>query len=181
MQGHSPQRARNVEDILEVDRWARERATLPGSTMTRRDNMENLLYSIIAVWSAWRAHRISRVRTFSFRETFRSRSFDVFNGFGPGLWVKKKGGTEYALSAFPLGGYVKMVGEDPEEEVKAVDLERSFAHKSLLKRTATAAAGPGFNLLLAVFLLMLVFLFMVYRSYLICLEPLNRNHQQHKP
>ena len=73
--------------------------------------------------------------------------------------MKKKGETEYALSAFPLGGYVKMVGEDPEEEVKAVDLERSFAHKSLLKRTAIVAAGPGFNLLLAVFLLMLVFLF----------------------
>jgi regulator of sigma E protease len=80
-------------------------------------------------------------------------------GFGPKLWVKKKGETEYALSAFPLGGYVKMVGEDPEEEVKAVDLERSFAHKSLLKRVAIVAAGPGFNLLLAVFLLMVVFLF----------------------
>jgi regulator of sigma E protease len=80
-------------------------------------------------------------------------------GFGPKLWVKKKGETEYALSAFPLGGYVKMVGEDPEEEVKAVDIERSFAHKSLLTRTAIVAAGPGFNLLLAVFLLMLVFLF----------------------
>jgi regulator of sigma E protease len=80
-------------------------------------------------------------------------------GFGPKLWVKKKGETEYALSAFPLGGYVKMVGEDPEEEVKAVDVERSFAHKSLLTRTAIVAAGPGFNLLLAVFLLMLVFLF----------------------
>lgn len=80
-------------------------------------------------------------------------------GFGPKLWVKKKGETEYALSAFPLGGYVKMVGEDPDEEVNAVDVERSFAHKSLLTRTAIVAAGPGFNLLLAVFLLMLVFLF----------------------
>jgi regulator of sigma E protease len=69
------------------------------------------------------------------------------------------GQKEYALSAFPLGGYVKMVGEDPEEEVKAIDLERSFAHKSLLKRTAIVAAGPGFNLLLAVVLLMVVFLF----------------------
>ena len=38
-------------------------------------------------------------------------------GFGPKLVVKKKGETEYALSAFPLGGYVKMVGEDPDEEV----------------------------------------------------------------
>ncbi len=80
-------------------------------------------------------------------------------GFGPKLWVKKRGETEYALSAFPLGGYVKMVGENPDEEVKAVDIERSFAHKSLLKRTAIVVAGPGFNLLLAVFLFMLVFTF----------------------
>jgi regulator of sigma E protease len=80
-------------------------------------------------------------------------------GFGPKLWVVKKGETEYALSAFPLGGYVKMVGEDPDEEVQPADLEKSFAHKSLLKRIAIVVAGPGFNLLLAVFLFMVVFTF----------------------
>jgi regulator of sigma E protease len=80
-------------------------------------------------------------------------------GFGPKIWVRKKGETEYALSAFPLGGYVKMVGEDPDQEVQQSDVERSFAHKGLLKRMAIVAAGPGFNLLLAVVLLMLVFLF----------------------
>jgi regulator of sigma E protease len=80
-------------------------------------------------------------------------------GFGPKLWVKKKGETEYALSAFPLGGYVKMVGEDPEEEVQQSDIDRSFAHKGLLSRIAIVAAGPGFNLLLAIILLMVVFLF----------------------
>ena len=80
-------------------------------------------------------------------------------GFGPKLLVKKKGETEYALSAFPLGGYVKMVGENPDEEVQAADLEKSFAHKSLLKRFAIVVAGPGFNLLLAVFLFMVVFAF----------------------
>ncbi|MBI2533307.1 MAG: RIP metalloprotease RseP [Deltaproteobacteria bacterium] len=80
-------------------------------------------------------------------------------GFGPKLWVRKKGETEYALSAFPLGGYVKMVGEDPEEEVEQRDIERSFSHKGLLKRIAIVAAGPGFNLLLAVVLLMVVYFF----------------------
>ena len=80
-------------------------------------------------------------------------------GFGPKLWKKKIGETEYALSAFPLGGYVKMVGEDPGEEVSPAEIERSFAHKGLLKRIAIVAAGPGFNLLLAVVLLMIVFLF----------------------
>jgi regulator of sigma E protease len=80
-------------------------------------------------------------------------------GFGPKIWVIKKGETEYALSAFPLGGYVKMVGEDPDEQVSAQDVEKSFAHKSLIKRVAIVAAGPVFNLLLAVVLLMLVFTF----------------------
>jgi len=80
-------------------------------------------------------------------------------GFGPKLWVKKKGETEYALSAFPLGGYVKMVGEDPDEEVPQSDIEKSFAHKSLIKRIAIVVAGPGFNLLLAVFLYTMVFAF----------------------
>lgn len=80
-------------------------------------------------------------------------------GFGPKLLVKRRGETEYALSAFPLGGYVKMVGEDPDEEVSQTDVQRSFAHKPLLQRIAIVAAGPGFNLLLAVLLLMVVFLF----------------------
>ncbi|MGZ8424207.1 MAG: RIP metalloprotease RseP [Candidatus Binatia bacterium] len=80
-------------------------------------------------------------------------------GFGPKLLVRKKGETEYALSAFPLGGYVKMIGEDPDEEVSQADRERSFAHKSLFKRCAIVFAGPGFNLMLAVLLLMLVFVF----------------------
>ncbi len=80
-------------------------------------------------------------------------------GFGPKLLVRKRGETEYALSAFPLGGYVKMIGEDPDEEVSPADIERSFAHKSLFKRIAIVVAGPGFNLLLAVLLLMVVYTF----------------------
>lgn len=71
-------------------------------------------------------------------------------GFGPKLFKKKVGETEYAVSAFPLGGYVKMVGEDPEEEVSEADKGRSFSHQGLGKRVAIVVAGPGFNLLLAV-------------------------------
>jgi regulator of sigma E protease len=122
--------------------------------------MENLLYSIVAaVVGLGLLIVFHEFGHFLFAKLSGVGVLTFSVGFGPKLWVKKKGETEYALSAFPLGGYVKMVGEDPEEEVKAADLERSFAHKSLLKRTAIVAAGPGFNLLLAVFLLMLVFLF----------------------
>jgi len=122
--------------------------------------MENIIYAIGAAlvglglliviheWGHFLVAKLSGVGVVTFSV-----------GFGPKLWVRKKGETEYALSAFPLGGYVKMVGEDPEEEVQQHDIERSFSHKGLLKRIAIVAAGPGFNLLLAVVLLMVVYFF----------------------
>src|SRR4026208_2488351 len=61
-------------------------------------------------------------------------------GFGPKLWVRKKGETEYALSAFPLGGYVKMVGEDPDEQVSRAETQKSLPHHSPIKRTALDVA-----------------------------------------
>ena len=79
-------------------------------------------------------------------------------GFGPKLWRRKVGETEYVLSAFPLGGYVKMVGEDPDEEVQEVDVRRSFSHQGLLKRAAIVMAGPLFNLLLAVVIFVCIFM-----------------------
>lgn len=70
-------------------------------------------------------------------------------GFGPRLVGTRVGETEYVISAIPLGGFVKMVGEDPEEEVSEADRGRSFNHKALWKRTAVVAAGPLANLLFA--------------------------------
>jgi regulator of sigma E protease len=70
-------------------------------------------------------------------------------GFGPKIFGRQYGSTEYVISAIPLGGFVKMVGEDPEEEVSAADLEYSFTAKPLWKRTAIVLAGPFANLFLA--------------------------------
>jgi len=74
-------------------------------------------------------------------------------GFGKTLWSWRKDeeSTEYVLSAIPLGGYVKMVDER-EGEVKSADLPFAFNRQPLLARTAIVAAGPIFNLVLAVFL-----------------------------
>jgi regulator of sigma E protease len=57
-------------------------------------------------------------------------------------------GTEYVVSAIPLGGFVKMVGEDPDAE-EPVDPRISFSHQPLWKRAAIVIAGPAFNLLFA--------------------------------
>jgi regulator of sigma E protease len=70
-------------------------------------------------------------------------------GFGPKLVGRQIGETEYLISAIPLGGYVKMLGEDSGDEISDADKARSFSHAPLYKRAAIVAAGPVFNLLLA--------------------------------
>jgi len=70
-------------------------------------------------------------------------------GFGPKVIGKRFGRTEYVISAIPLGGFVKMVGEDPEEQVALEDQKVAFQHQRLWKRMAIVAAGPGANILFA--------------------------------
>src|SRR3954465_9893425 len=74
-------------------------------------------------------------------------------GFGRVIWSRRRGpdNTEWALSAVPLGGYVKMVGER-EGAVAPEDLPRAFNRQSVWRRIAIVAAGPIANLLLAVLL-----------------------------
>ncbi len=78
-------------------------------------------------------------------------------GFGPRIFGKTVGRTDYRISAIPLGGFVKMVGEDPDSDLSPEDLPVSFTHKSVYKRMAIVAAGPVFNLLLAVFIFLVFF------------------------
>ncbi|MDP2644857.1 MAG: RIP metalloprotease RseP [Desulfobacterales bacterium] len=80
-------------------------------------------------------------------------------GFGPRLFGKKIGITDYRISAVPLGGYVKMVGEEPDAEVAAEDIPISFTHQHVGKRIIIVASGPIFNLLLAVIIFFGIFQF----------------------
>jgi regulator of sigma E protease len=80
-------------------------------------------------------------------------------GFGPKLIGRKIGETQYQISAFPLGGFVKLIGENPEEEVKEEDRARSFAAQPVWKRTLIVSAGPFFNFFLAVILFSTINLF----------------------
>lgn len=79
-------------------------------------------------------------------------------GFGPKMFGKKVGDTEYVVSALPLGGFVKMVGENLEEEVSPLDEARAFSHKPVWQRFCIVFAGPASNLLFTVLLLSTVFL-----------------------
>ena len=75
-------------------------------------------------------------------------------GFGPKLLKVQRGDTEYCLSIIPLGGYVKMAGENPDDPQTGADDE--FLGKSKWQRFQILIAGPAMNLILAVGLLALV-------------------------
>ena len=67
-------------------------------------------------------------------------------GFGPRLFGFTRGETEYRIAALPLGGYVKMAGDDPSEELAPEDRGRGFLEQTAWRRFVIAAAGPGMNL-----------------------------------
>ena len=79
-------------------------------------------------------------------------------GFGPRLIGRKVGITDYRISAIPLGGYVKMVGEEPDADIDPDQQHLSFTHKPVLQRLLIVAAGPFFNVLLAAVILFIVLL-----------------------
>ena len=79
-------------------------------------------------------------------------------GFGPRLFSRQWGETEYLISLIPLGGYVQMLGEnisaaEEEEDLTEEERRHSFALKPLSRRMAIVAAGPLMNLLLPLLLL----------------------------
>lgn len=93
---------------------------------------------------------------------------DIFSiGFGPKILGFTWHGTEYRIAPIPLGGYVKIYGQDPLEEaegdeVKAKEIEQSpesFASKTYLQKMGVVFGGPVMNLVLCLILLPLVFLF----------------------
>jgi len=78
-------------------------------------------------------------------------------GFGHKLVGRQWGETEYLISAFPLGGYVKMYGEQQGEEVLPAEVHRSFSHKPVWQRFGIVFGGPLFNLVFAVVLFFCIF------------------------
>lgn len=72
-------------------------------------------------------------------------------GFGKVLWSGQRGGVEYVVSLLPLGGYVRIVGMSPGDEV-APDDPSAYCNQAAWRRVLVLAAGPGANYLIAVVL-----------------------------
>lgn len=82
---------------------------------------------------------------------------EVFSiGIGKKIWKRKWGETEYALSLLPLGGYVKMFGDELGAEIDPAQKPFSFVHKPVLQRIAVVLAGPLMNLFFAILLFFLI-------------------------
>jgi regulator of sigma E protease len=85
----------------------------------------------------------------------RVEGFFLF--FGPTLWSFKRGETEYGVKSIPLGGYVKINGMNPEEEMPPGEEHRAYHRQKVWKRIVVAAAGPAVNIALAFVILFAVF------------------------
>ncbi len=79
--------------------------------------------------------------------------------FGPTLWSFKRGETEYGIKSIPLGGYVKITGMNPEEEVPPEVEDRAYHRQPVWKRIVVVAAGPAVNIVLAFAILFFVYFF----------------------
>jgi len=77
------------------------------------------------------------------------KATEFFFGFGPKLWSTQKGETEYGFKLFPFGGYVRIIGMNPMEEVAPEDMGRTYREKKFWEKSVVVLAGVGANFLLA--------------------------------
>lgn len=72
---------------------------------------------------------------------FDMKATEAFFGFGPRLWSTQRGETEYGVKAIPLGGYVRIVGMNPFEEVAPEEEHRTYRFKPFWQKTVVVLAG----------------------------------------
>jgi len=77
------------------------------------------------------------------------KATQFFFGFGPKIWSVQKGETEYGFKWLPLGGYVRIVGMSPMEEIAPADAGRTYREKKFWEKSFVLLAGVGTNFLLA--------------------------------
>ena len=84
---------------------------------------------------------------------FGMKATRYFIGFGPTLWSTHRGETEYGVKAFPIGGFVKIVGMTPMEDIEPGDEDRAFYKQPAAQRAVVLAAGSTMHFILAFILL----------------------------
>jgi membrane-associated protease RseP (regulator of RpoE activity) len=105
------------------------------------------ILAIIAVVMIHESGHFFMAKLFDFKVT------KFFLGFGPTLWSVEKGETEYGVKAIPAGGFVKIIGMNPYEEVPPEDAPRSYPNKPRWQRALVIVAGSGTHFIVAFLIL----------------------------
>ena len=105
--------------------------------------------SILVVVMIHEAGHFTVAKIFGFKAT------KFFIGFGPKLWSFKKGETEYGIGAIPAGGFVKIVGMNPYEDVDPADQPRSYPNKPRWQRALLLVAGSATHWVVAFVILVI--------------------------
>jgi membrane-associated protease RseP (regulator of RpoE activity) len=95
---------------------------------------------------------------FTAAKTLGFKAPKFFVGFGPTLWSTKRGETEYGIKAIPAGGFVKILGMNPYEEVPPQDEPRAYYNKPRWQRAIVILAGPLTHFPLALILLTILYM-----------------------
>lgn len=90
---------------------------------------------------------------FTVAKLFDFKAPQFFVGFGPRVWSIKRGETEYGIRAIPAGGFVKIVGMNPYEEIDPADEPRSYPNKPIYQRALLLVAGSATHWVVAFVLL----------------------------
>jgi len=89
-------------------------------------------------------------------KAFGMKATEAFFGFGPRLWSTTRGETEYGVKAIPLGGYVRIIGMNPFEEIDAEEEHRTYRVAPFWKKTVVVLAGIVTHFIVALLLLWVV-------------------------
>jgi membrane-associated protease RseP (regulator of RpoE activity) len=99
---------------------------------------------------------------FATARRFGMKATHFFVGFGPTLWSTRRGETEYGVKAIPAGGFVKIVGMTPLEDLEPGDEDRAFYKQPAGKRTIVLSAGSFMHFVIA-FVLVVIASFAIGR------------------
>jgi len=90
-------------------------------------------------------------------KAFGMKATEAFFGFGPRIWSMTRGETEYGIKAIPLGGYVRIIGMNPLEEVDPDDEDRTYRTSPFWQKAIVVLAGIFSHFVMATLLLITVF------------------------
>lgn len=122
-------------------------------TQILHSSLSYLIPSIILLGLLIFVHELGH---FAVAKYFKVR-VEVFSlGFWKKIYQFKRGDTTYCISLVPLGGYVKMYGDDPTAEIPESEKKHSFLHKPVGQRIAIVLAGPLMNLFFAAFVFLVI-------------------------